>query len=196
MKATLKYVDTNVVLDASLASWDSTAFSMRNLYDPDTRAGGHQPSNFDRLVSIYNRWTVLRTRVKLSPSTANTSALSPSYFGMWISRQNSTTGIVNGYGLLEQPYVVYSDQIIGVTSNNVPTLAVSTRSSDWTGVNNKDLQTFDYSGDSAGGPGAGWDYFCHIFSMAANANDPGSQSFKIEIEYDTIWYEPQYTLQS
>lgn len=195
---TLKYVDRAVTLNPAAGSIDLATFSMRNMFDPDTRLGGHQPSNFDRWVTIYNRWTVLRTRVKFTPIPVATSNVSPAYYGMVFTRTSGMLSGSNPTELMEQPYSVYADFPAGLGSfaGPSPALTASTLSREWTGVDEKTLRIFEYGGDSSSGPNLGWDYMVNLWAGSIDGNDPGSLIFKVEIEYDAVFYEPQLTLSS
>jgi hypothetical protein len=41
-------------------------FGSNCLFDPDITGGGHQPAGFDQYMALYQRYTVLRTRAKVT----------------------------------------------------------------------------------------------------------------------------------
>ncbi len=195
--ATLKYVEF-ITLDPAAGSIAAHEFSMRNLYDPDVTGSGHQPSNFDRWTVIYNRWTVLRTRVKMSPAWNSTSSVAPGMWGFLISSRGSQVSGLNSVSLAEQPYVKYSTAPPTISNGlgSALELKASLRSAPWLGVRPDLLFSSDYTGDDISGPSAINDYRCEFFVSAIAGNDPGAAIFRIELEYDAVFIEPKLTLPS
>ncbi len=197
MKATLKYLDV-ITMDAASGSLTSVEFSGRNMFDPDTRIGGHQPSNFDRWTTIYNRWTVYVTRVKITPAWNSTSSVMPGFWGFLVSKTGSLVAGFNTNTLLEQPYVKYSDAGAGLanTSAAAGSLTATLPSTGWLAVNKAVLESTDYSGDDSAGPALAQDFRIEFFVANIAGNDPGSIPFKVELEYDSMFFEPKITLPS
>lgn len=194
---TLKYVDV-ITMDAGSGSLTSVEFSARNMFDPDTRIGGHQPSNFDRWTTIYNRWTVVRTKVKFTPAWNSTSSVMPGFWGFLVSKTGSLVAGLNPNTLLEQPYVKYSDAGAGLANSTSlgGSLTATLPSVGWLGVNTSVLMSPDYSGDDSAGPALAQDFRVEFFVTNIAGNDPGSIPFKVEVEYDAVFYEPKITLPS
>ncbi len=193
----LKYVDV-ITMDPPSGGVDSVEFSLRNMFDPDTRIGGHQPSNFDRWTTIYNRWTVTATKIKLTPAWNSTSSVAPGFWGFLVSQ---TGGLVSGLSpdsLLEQPYVKYSDVPAGLanTSALMGSLTASVPSTAWLGVSKQILMSQLYSGDASAGPSFAEDVRVEFFMTNIGGNDPGSVPFKLELEFSAVFYEPKITLPS
>jgi len=65
MLATLKYCDT-IALDSSLVSTLSKFMSCNSIYDPNRSDSGHQPYGHDTYATIYNQYTVVKSKCTFS----------------------------------------------------------------------------------------------------------------------------------
>jgi hypothetical protein len=202
MPVTLKYVDAAVVLNPAAGSVDVAVFSLRNLFDPDQRVGGHQPSNFDRWSVIYGRYTVVRTRVKISWNFDSTSSTAPFNFGFLISKSGAeVTGFSSPGALMEQPYCKYLDSgsSNGVAAMLSPALTATVPSLPWLGmqegkVDREILFSDGFSADISSAPAE--DVYSEFWCWAVNGNDPIANPFKVELEYDAVFFQPKVTLPS
>ncbi|QGQ63634.1 capsid protein [Chicken circovirus 5] len=68
--ARLTYCD-NVTLDPGANVVAGRVFRANGLFDPDVALGGHQPYGFDQLMSIYNRFVVLGSKITVTAVPAN-----------------------------------------------------------------------------------------------------------------------------
>lgn len=66
--STLKYVEM-VTLTLNSLGLQQHLFSCNGMFDPNITGIGHQPLYFDQTMAIYNHYTVLRSRIKVTPST-------------------------------------------------------------------------------------------------------------------------------
>lgn len=73
----LKYVD-NITLSSSSFSISKNAFKMNSIFDPDVTGVGHQPLYTDQFSPVYNRYTVLGSKltVMFTSNTPTTTASS------------------------------------------------------------------------------------------------------------------------
>jgi hypothetical protein len=196
MKVTLKYVDT-FALDAAVGSLAAYEFDPRNMYDPNVTGTGHQPSNFDRWMTIYNKWSVTTTRFKLTNVYNSTSAVQPGTWGFLVSKSGSqVTGFSSLDTLLEEPYVKYAQVGTGLAQIQPfpASLSASLSSAPWLGVNPLLLRSDEYSGDGSVGPTE--TFKVEAFLGAINGNDPGSCPFRVEMEFDAVFFMPKITLPS
>jgi hypothetical protein len=199
LNTTLRYVQT-FTLQFPAGGSDSHQFDMRNLFDPDVALGGHQPSNFDRLTTIYARWTVVKTRLRVVNAWNSTSSVSPGVWGFLVSKTGSlVAGFSTPEGILEQPYCKYSNVASGL-ANIQPypgSLDVMLPSTSWLGLRSKDLLFSDgYTGTNAGGPAD--TFYAEVFNSSINGGPSPATPvpFRIEIEYDAVFFEPLPTLPS
>ena len=196
MRVRLKYVDT-FALDAAAGSLASYQFDMRNMYDPNVTGTGHQPSNFDRWTTIYNAWTVLSTKVSLANVFNSTSAVQPGTWGFLVSKSGSqVSGFSSLETLLEEPYCKYAlvGSGLGQTTPFPGYLTARLPSAPWLGVSNQLLRSNEYAGSGAAGPVD--TFHLEAFLGAINGNDPGSCPFRIELEFDCVFFMPKITLPS
>lgn len=67
-----KYVETQVNLDPGVGGTTAThVFSLNSLYDPDVTGAGHQPIGFDQLMPLYDHYTVIGARVRVTASNTD-----------------------------------------------------------------------------------------------------------------------------
>jgi hypothetical protein len=202
MSATLKYVDPAVQLipPGGLVP-DQVQFSLRNLYDPDSRVGGHQPSNYDKLTSIYGTWTVIRTRIKFSVVGAETDGINQpvGWWGFGVSKFNNAFTTHDVQSLMEQPFVKYSDLAVnGSTGNQLlnRSLSATIQHKDWMGLEDeKQLLDHSYVGsDSVSGLLSSTDVRATVWY--GGRADSVTATFKVELEFDCIFLEPTLTQDS
>jgi len=77
MVVTLRYCET-ISLTSALTNIANFNFCCNSIYDPNLTGTGHQPYGHDTYASIYNQYTVLSSKIKVSPTRA-TSASSLTY---------------------------------------------------------------------------------------------------------------------
>jgi len=65
MVMTHKYCD-KVQLTSTLGVITNYLFSTNGLYDPNITGTGHQPAYFDQMTPIYNNYTVIMSRIKVT----------------------------------------------------------------------------------------------------------------------------------
>lgn len=196
-KARMKYVET-ITLDPASGSVAAYQFDLRSMYDPNSTGTGHQPSNFDRFMQIYNKWTVTKTAFLVSNAWNSTSSVTPGVWGFLISKSGSqVSGFSNIDQLLEQPYVKYARTPAGV-SNTTPypgSISATIPSGPWLGIrDNRILFTDEYSGDGSTGPVE--TVYAEVFFGNIAGNDPGAVPFRVEIQFTCTFFEPKITLPS
>lgn len=65
LNAKLRYVDT-FALNAVAGGLSTQQIRCNGMYDPDHSGLGHQPMYYDQLLALYDHYTVLRSRIKLT----------------------------------------------------------------------------------------------------------------------------------
>lgn len=65
LQARLRYVDT-FALNAVAGGLSTQQIRCNGLYDPDHSGTGHQPMYYDQLMALYDHYTVLRSRIKVT----------------------------------------------------------------------------------------------------------------------------------
>ena len=94
----LRYVQ-EITLNSASGVYDVHSFRANSLFDPDYNGVGHQPSNFDRWMEIYNHYTVVGSKItaKYMPST-NPSSNAGGYFGIMLTDDSTTMATVHAHG--------------------------------------------------------------------------------------------------
>jgi len=123
MVASLRYC-TTVSVTNSLTPIGNLNFSCNSIYDPDVSGAGHQPYGHDTYADIYNQYTVLKSRLKVTPTFngSNTpmtygvgieaSTLAAGANDVWAERPTyQVRGCNQPYSMLgQQPLVCYWDR--------------------------------------------------------------------------------------
>jgi len=73
MLATLRYVETLTLTQATIAT-TNWCFCANGIYDPNLSGGGHQPYGHDTYSGIYNQYTVLKSKIKITPTGRTASS--------------------------------------------------------------------------------------------------------------------------
>lgn len=69
----LRYADT-FTLTSLLGATTSKAFRMNSIFDPDYTGAGHQPLYHDAWQALYNRYTVVKSTIKATINSTDTTA--------------------------------------------------------------------------------------------------------------------------
>ncbi len=99
----MKY-STTLQLDPGVGGLATVhVFSANGLFDPDVSGTGHQPRGFDQLMALYDRATVVGSKIQIKAS--NNDATNPQMLGIALLDTATVLGDENGY--LESKYNVY-----------------------------------------------------------------------------------------
>lgn len=177
----LRYV-TNVSLDASIGATTSYAFRSNDLYDPDYSGTGAQPYYFDQLMQMYNKFTVVGSKIMCTPFGSNTTG-DAVIFGIY--RDNDTTArTANLVESMEAPGTKW----IGVGDNNQNprrlTLTYSAKK-----VHGKNpIANPNLAGTASASP-TDQDFF-RIFCGSPNTSqNPGAVYVNVVIEYTALLHD-------
>lgn len=195
MLVKLRYVQL-VTLDAGAGTYAVNEFRANSLFDPDKSGVGHQPSNFDKLATIYDRYTVLGSKCTIYwVPTSSTIITPPPLLALHVSEDGSDIATAHAAGgisnVLEQPRLSRSTQYVGIYNGTGTVLTRYFSAKKFFGV--KDIVgESPYSSDITGNPTEG-----AFFEVAAISPDdsvnPGSISVRVEIEYIAMMTEPKIT---
>ena len=118
MMTRLKYVQ-NISLDPTAGVGAIQVFRANSVYDPDMTGTGHQPSNFDKLATIYDRYTVVGSKIRVYPNFVSTSGINP-YPTVVVALTEDGTDLATVYAsggienVLEQPRISRFTKPLGV----------------------------------------------------------------------------------
>lgn len=173
-------------------------FRANSLFDPDATGAGHQPSNYDRLTAIYDRYTVLGAKctVTLAPITANQL---PGIVCVKLSENGNDLTTIHGSGgisaIYEQPRITRSyNNNAYPNSPQMRPLKTYFSAKKFFGVKNI-AGVEPYTADINDNP-AEMAYFEVAYVSGDDSADPGAVILNVQIDYVAKMTEPKYTDQS
>lgn len=96
-RAKLRYA-VSEQLTGALTTGTSYLFRANSLFDPDVRAGGHQPRGFDELMAAYDHYVVTGAKITV---LVNNNQSTPIMAGIYLSDNN--TYVAGSTELMERP---------------------------------------------------------------------------------------------
>lgn len=102
------YYDSNITLTSSLGGLALYNFSANGIYDPNVTGTGHQPIGFDQMMSMYEQYTVIRSRIKVTFVAAS----DPGRVAITLAPDTTSPGTISAAmenGLLSTTTVTGSD---------------------------------------------------------------------------------------
>lgn len=164
-------------------------------FDPDVTAAGHQPRGFDQLMTMYDHYTVIGSKITVDFCNTANSAGEASTIG--IAVKDTATAYTDANNYLEGRNIISTVLPSANTGGPAPmrTLhkAMSTRK--FLGVS-KPLSSDTIRGDVTANP-TDSSYF-HIFiqALANVAADLPSYAIQFRVEYLVVFTEPVQPAQS
>lgn len=159
------------------------------LYDPDITGAGHQPRGFDELMSMYDHYQVIGSKITVTFSQNYGSTYNPLYIGIALKDDNT-------------PYTDVNDYLEGrnLISTILPAHYVNNPATARTLVKTFSLRKFlsvtkamssnQYRGNSGANPNDSA-YF-HIFSAPINSGaDEPSFVINFRIDFIVVFTEPR-----
>lgn len=189
----LRYVQT-ITLDAGIGSYAVNEFRANSLFDPDKSGIGHQPSNFDKLASIYDRYTVLGSKCTAYwVPTSSTIITPPPLLVLHLSEDGSNVATAHASGginnVLEQPRLARSTRYIGVYNGQATKLVKFFSAKKFFGIKGF-IGDNPYSADIAASPTEGAFFEVGAISPDDTVN-PGAITVRVEIDYIALFTEPK-----
>ncbi len=190
----LRYVDSRVTLDASVDSFTSTVFRANSIFDPDYSGVGHQPMGHDQWAAIYERYTVLGSKITVTYTPSGTSNVNGSYMGVTLSGSVAPLGNYTDIDNILESKLTSATRTVGNTlSNGFPRardLSVSKTFSAKKFFGVRDVQ--DGAALSAQvGANPSRDAYFGVWTAAVDGGDPGSISMRVQIDYIVLFKEPK-----
>lgn len=181
-QATFKYAE---LLDFTLTSGKgSYQYSCNGMYDPNITGVGHQPMYFDEVMAVYNHYTVISSKIKITPAVSSL----PIFVSILID-DDTTPALPNTTTALERPGVVTKYCSQGVNTSP-PLYKTWNARSVFPGdpLNNNNLR-----GTAAANP-AEQSYYTMFVSDPTLASS--THSFIVEVEYTAVMHELKSMAQS
>jgi len=181
---TLKYCEGAINIDPAIVSSNAYVFRCNDLYDPNYTGTGHQPTGFDQLMALYNKFVVYASKIKVTGFAPDSETLD-TVVGVAVRDGTSITTTLEEY--MEQTNTDWAvvPGGAGATPFTVKTAFDLTKWSS-TSPRTNDL----VHGTSGAGPSKLWYY--HVFNGATGAaENPSALKATIEIEYKVKFFEPK-----
>lgn len=178
-RCTLRYVALKTVT-AAAASTGYVVFSTNGLYDPDISGTGTQPLYFDQLTNLYDHYTVLNSRIRVSFAPGNTNQ-EAQICGVHIDDDNNV-GVVDGGLFAQRPGAIAR---MMNPEANAPVIMKKWSARDTHSGN--PLSKAELAGNVSANPTEQSYYviWAHNTSIASAQN----VDFFIQVEYDVMWHE-------
>jgi len=193
MKARLKYVEIFQLTGTATVAY--RVYGTNCLYDPYLGTGGHQPSNFDRWMQIYDFYVVLGCECTMSYYNAATGSSTPAAFGMIASDTGSDVSALGTASyIIEQPRATYSLVTAGiVNAPRSPLQRQKWRTSDWAdGADVRGMSS--WWGTSSNNPGSVT--YVEAWHGSLDGSTTGAFTYKFEMFFDCEFWGPHPTANS
>lgn len=176
------YSYANVTSGASAAN--AYVFSANGIFDPDITGTGGQPMGFDQMMTFYNHYTVVRSRIRVVVQT-NSINLRVSAA---LSVSGASTVTTSVERLLESGNVTFQVLEYAGAMGGCCTLTRAVNAAKFQGIDDV-MDDPNMRGDSASNPAEQLYYHISVWNPAsATAVSADLQAF---IEYDCIFHEPR-----
>lgn len=178
-KTLLRYVAFTSLNAPTSGVPDSHIFRANGLYDPDARAGGHQPRGFDQMTALYKKYRVLKACIEVWTMGANATE----GHNVVLTLRNDDNIPSTGTSLLEDPEAVISHSMIqnGVHYSKKE-VSMRTYATDF----DKD----DYVGTESADPNEQLFFHVAVYPVGG-ATSAGDVDATIRITYEAEFFDPQ-----
>lgn len=188
----LRYIDSDITLDAAAGLTADYVFRANSVFDPDYTGTGHQPMGRDQWSEVYNRYTVLGSKITLYATPIATTNSVPTYFGITLSGETSPLGSYSSINSILESKLSSGTRLAGSTvSGAIPRSLKLTKTfsaKKFFGV--KDVQ--DGAALSAEvGANPSKDAYFSVWAASVDGSNPGAMSFRVQIDYIVLYREPK-----
>jgi len=190
----LRYVETNLDIDpGNLTTAGVYIFSANGLYDPNISIGGHQPRGFDQLMTMYDHYTVIGSRITVTFTQQLGQVYNTATLG--IALKDSPTGYTDINDYLEgRNLISRTSGSSSATETQRPiTLSYAYSTKKFLGISHP-LSEKDTAGSNTSNP-VEQAYF-HLFVAPLSFTDSVSWRCTARIDYLVIFTEPKQPQQS
>lgn len=180
---TLRYYDSFSIDPASGVA-GQYFFAANGMYDPNVSGTGHQPMYFDELMALYQHYTVMSSKIKVTVFPGG----NPLSFGVLLLGTNTSVTDplrLSEYQLGSRKYVL--GNAMGTMSDLTVTYSFNAERF-FNKTRSSMLGDTDYTGGASANP-VELAYFCVYVFPADLSTDLSSTLFNIEIEYSAVLTE-------
>lgn len=183
-----RYVSFNNINPTIGGIMSTHVFSLNGLYDPDITSTGKQPIGFDQMMTMYNHYTVLGAKAKVTFTNTDTSYSQICLLQVKDSDSNS----LNYQQQIENGLTNYKVAGVAGSGAEIVTLHQKVGMSRFFG---KIVATeHDYRGTTSNNPSE--QVYLHV-SVVPNASvDSAAVACTVEIDYIALLHEPKELLRS
>jgi hypothetical protein len=182
-RVTIPYY-SNISLATGAGVAGAYVFSANGCFDPDITSTGGQPMGFDQMMVFFNHYTVLRSRITVTVSSA--AAANNVVAGLAVSGSSTVTTSVQQLlenGDCEFVTLGYAGQM-GSTAK----LTRQVVSAKFQGIEDV-MDDPNMRGDAASNPAE--QFYYHIFAYAQATGSALQTYGQVRIEYDVMFHEPR-----
>lgn len=194
----MKYYDT-FQINPSAGGIGSYIFSANGMYDPNITGGGHQPRGFDQLMTMYDHYTVIASRIAIQPLEFTSVGLCQ----IALALQDGATAFSIGASSIGDNVCEYRDVVFKnypmvngagiLLSNQLPVLKKRFGIKKFFHAS-KPLTAAQWEGDKSSNPLE--QAYYGIYYWSESVADPPNMTFKTVITYTAVLHEPQQPVQS
>lgn len=170
---TVRYVEAiSITLTLGVGN---ARFTANGLYDPNQSGTGHQPMYFDQLMAVYDHYTVLKSKIKITPSYSGTL-----YFAAYVD--DDTSGPSNFTSAMEY------DESKGYLRNGAVSVFPPINLS-WDAVKKfgpNPLANDNLQGTSSANPAEISTYYITVYDPSTPNT---SMQCLVEMEFQVVWDE-------
>lgn len=181
LEMTHRYSESFIPLTSSSGSLAKYFFSCNGMYDPNITGTGHQPGYFDQIAAIYDHYTVIASKIKVSFVPGGTASIGFAY-GVSV-HDDATNATTNFTTLMESPttvgkfYSPFNAAAPQITKNwNVQA-----------SFGNAPLANDELKGNSATNPFEQQTYM--VWLQSTDGSTTSYADITVEITYTAIWRE-------
>lgn len=193
MATKFKYVSEFTLNPGAAGTAGVHVFSANGLYDPDLTGIGHQPRGFDQLMSMYDHYTVLGSKITVSFMHSTGVLYNNMSVGITLKDASSVETDKNEYqearvtNFLVLPGSTTTDQAL------VRTLSMKSSTKNFLGIQHP-MSSAVCRGTIAANPTE--QCYFHCWAAPYGATDEQVLQCSVQIEYLAVLTEPQQPTQS
>lgn len=187
----MAYYDLQLTRTTTAGALSVYNFSANGLFDPNITGTGHQPMGFDTMMTYYEQYTVLRS--KISVTVYNTGVLCPNRVAVSLA-PDTTTPVLPGFVENGQLVMRALDCLSATVNGSVRKIEVLSLNCDVmryfgrSGNEREMLDDVNLYGTVAANPVE--QVYFQISTWGMEGQN-GSISFDVVLEYDAIFWEPR-----
>ncbi len=191
----LRYVDA-VSINPAATNVLAHVYRCNGLNDPDLTSSGHSPLLFNNMEEYYEQYRVISSTIKVTPITTSTSNVVPGYFGVFKTPLSTNmAGYTLGTSVIEDSRLKGSWGLhLGTSSAlnvNGGTRSGRQKSLSFNAKRDLSKDAANLAQLTAADPSDGFDYYFQVWCGSILANDPGSLSFLVQIDYLVEFTSPR-----